>query len=541
MPSFRRWFDHLRKTPPGKRSRSVFDHQIFWAESLGGLRLRSDISERANMKNEAAQKRWDFFHRPDPHEIDRVDAAELREIRRKKSARNRLLKRAGGLLGLSVLICGGLALFTNIATVAGVFAVLAAAVGLYFLTGFTRDAEIDDKLDAVQEFRQAIDGEIEDLTKTRLTVSEMRLKRDAAIARECAAAAKAAGIAPEEAQMVTMTGWAGLNDAADVFGPARRRRAFVRAGGLFAVYDLLIAAPIGDRLHVRRAVYDAITDSSDMLEEWELRLEAAQIGQAIRRDISPTPPPTDPNEESSGVAKASQAASGGKRPASPPPMCLRELVVATPARSLPLRAADSALFNDLIARQNAALKALEKQERKAAVNATRWMTLPTTDHDPEAPPPPPEVKDPALESSRREAERTRLQLDLAELREAVAAETGKDVFNELREALYGSPMTMPSSLRPALTIDSHGEARFEKTAAPRFDDPSAPIELEATDTTPPAPLAAPSPGLTPTSPPAESAASTPSTGGEASASNSLATSAAASEPADKTKTPPDGA
>ena len=300
---------------------------------------------------------------------------------------------------------------------------------------------------------------------------------------------------------------------------------------------------------MRRAVYDAITDTSDLLEEWELRLEAAQIGQAIRRDISPVPPPVDSNEDSGGLAKAS-AASSGKQPPAPSPMCLREMVVATPARSLLLRAADSALFNDLIARQNAALKALEHQERKSIIKGNRWVSLPPVpaNIDADAPPaPPPEVKDPALESSRREAERTRLQLDLAELREAVAAETGKDVFNELREALYGAPMPMPAALRPALTIDSTGEARFEKTAAPRFDDPAEPIELEAAPPAPqkpsPTPLAAPSGGAETAATHADASASRTASGAapEAGGQKSLAVSNPSPAPADAPKTPPDGA
>lgn len=432
------------------RKRDLFAHEIFWAESGAPQRIRGRLRDRAALKDAAARARWDFFHRPDLSEIDRLDAEAMAQLQRRLAARAALIRSALLWILGAALVAGGAGVGFGAQIGAVVFAVLASVVGFFFFARFRRDAAIDEQLDDVEAFRKAMAALAAEHAKTPPTAEAMRAARDAAITRETALAAQSAGADPGAA--LALIGWSALNEAGAALGPTLRRRSAARAGGLFALTDILVIAPMADRLHLRRSAYDAIADTEYLLEEWELRKETIQIGVAIRRGVAPNDPGGARLADAAEDAEIDAAIAAGAA-------TMREVILATPERGHSLRLADTALLSDLeratgaeIARLETALKAAQarKAKRRAAARPSpaadpaegataspnTTLELATLELAPLELAP----WELAAEQAQREARIARLKTDQAALTQAIADAADPDLFPALRRLATIGPM-----------------------------------------------------------------------------------------------------
>lgn len=423
------------------RKRDLFAHEIFWAESGAPQRIRGRLRDRAALTDAAARARWDFFHRADLSEIDRLDAEAMAQLQRRVAARAALIRRALLWILAAALAAAGAGASFGAQIGAGIFAALASGVGVFFFGRFRRDAAIDEQLDDVEAFRKAMAALAAEHAKTQLTAAAMRAARDAAIARETALAAQSAGADPGAA--LALIGWSALNEAGAALGPTLRRRSAARAGGLFALTDILVIAPMPDRLHLRRSAYDAVADTEYLLEEWELRKETVQIGVAIRRGVSAPEAGAGRSAEAAEAAEIDAAIAAGAA-------TVREVILATPEREHSLRLADAALLSDLAGAQQAEIARLDAAlTRKAGPAAGVAKTL-AAEGAAAAAKPPWEV---AAERAQRQARIARLKTDHEALEDAIAGADDPDLFPALRRlAMIGradAPPPAPAAERPA--------------------------------------------------------------------------------------------
>lgn len=496
MQVFIDWFEKTRSTPPAKRSRELFAHQIFFSETLDGLRRLCDPSERAALDAEGA-RRWDFFNRPDRHALEALDAERIRELQHRERHRGRM-KLLCGLAFVAALGAAGYLAFTGMVAqpvAIGIGAVAGLIIGGVFFWLIARDEDPGDMLKRAQEFQRELEKGMSEIEAGRATREEMTAALDAAIRAEMEETRRDCGAAGD---VISAHGPASANalteDSAAIYGQiAPLGRLVSRRGGVFAACEIASAAVAGDRLYLRRALYDAVTGERHLLEQRDMRRDAVEIGVKISRGA---------------IQPGAEGAVDGES-MSPPAAKLtwRTLQIGTPAGERPTPLTDATLLDALKTVDEGRLKALEKQIAAAQKTtskaflalASKRGSAPAAEAV-EAASEPPREKGPraAARAAYYRTDPATLTADLAELKTTLAERGVQQPFAALRGELFaGRAASAPSAPRVAPAPTPRPAAPQPVQAA--VQPPPAPSIVGTTQPTRPTPTgpAGPAPASSP--------------------------------------------
>lgn len=424
------WFARTQETPPNKRSTNVFDHQIFFSETLPGRRLRGDASERAALPPEA-QRRWDYFYRPDMSALDEVDADELNQIKSVTGIRGAAFR--AYLLSLPVVVVAalGAGLLFDRQVGLGTLFVLFVSVTIAAAVVLLR-YKLSDRQDAIVAFRRAIAAGIEEAERSRPEEHAMRAYFAEAFERNAAPIQESVDADPSA--LASFTGWSATSPAIRLLSETQHNRAFARAGTLFALTDVMLVYAENDRLHVNRYAFDVIEERVLPLEEWSLKRDGLEIGRRTqRKDLPPfpfadAPLPCETNPDHAPLLPNTPVH----------PLTVRELVIAAPSLQIGHRLADAKLFNDIETAEMGAIKALEAQ----ATAIARLVDDPRGD-----------AIDLDLQESMRKTRLGRLVADAQAIHEERQTKEEKSAIDALRRIVYAQGEVSPrvAAQAPAAT------------------------------------------------------------------------------------------